>query len=426
MLQQLEVAAAGADAPLRFALSSVVGGSLQHLWIKANTLTRPQLEAIGSIQGLVSLKITYAFELSGRSNDSRVHALHLQHLSGLKALGRLSIDAYFDEPEAGLPVELTALPSLTSLEVMNKAGQRLALSTRLLRGLCRLRCLHLGCARLGLSGEDAQDAWQDLEELLLVDTIVEDAAIAALPWLSHLTALHVIEGILYHKPAVLDSIAACPALKRLALESFEASRLPILAPSQLASLSSLSLVKVDALEHLPASWCLPSLQELTLKVCPSLVRSPDAWPSEMSRMTRLHTLRLEVLQLLELPAPVCGLASLTCLGLVGNQLQTLPEGPYLSNLHRLSLSWNRLPRIPLALALASRLEELDLTSNTGLSLRPTGLQVLQGLSKLKRLNLYALLPSPEEGAVPLPGLSGEEVALALPHVHVELSRYWGY
>ena len=38
-------------------------------------------------------------------------------------------------------------------------------------------------------------------------------------------------------------------------------------------------------------------------------------------MTRLHTLRLEVLQLPELPAPVCGLSSLTCLGLVGNQLQ---------------------------------------------------------------------------------------------------------
>ena len=107
-------------------------------------------------------------------------------------------------------------------------------------------------------------------------------------------------------------------------------------------------------------------------------------------------------------------------------MQTLPEGPYLANLRRLSLSWNRLPRIPLALASASRLEELDLTSNIGLSLRPAGLRVLQGLSELKRLNLYAVLPSLEEGAVPMPGLSVEEVALALPHVEVELSRYWGY
>ena len=121
------------------------------------------LQAIGSIQGLVSLRITYAFEFSGRFNDSRVQALHLQHLSGLHSLGHLSIDAYFDDPAAGLPLELTSLPSLTSLEVMNKAGERLALSARLLQGLHGLRSLHLGCAKLALSGEDAQDAWQNLE-----------------------------------------------------------------------------------------------------------------------------------------------------------------------------------------------------------------------------------------------------------------------
>ncbi|GAB4815815.1 hypothetical protein N2152v2_002861 [Parachlorella kessleri] len=136
--------------------------------------------------------------------------------------------------------------------------------------------------------------------------------------------------------------------------------------------------------QLPSLPSLTSLHELTLTLCRRLASSPEAWPPEMSRMTRLHTLRLELLQLPQLPAPVCRLSSLTCLGLEGNQLQTLPEGPYLSNLRRLSLSWNRLPRIPLALALASRLEELDLASNNGPSLWPAGLQVLQGLKQLRR------------------------------------------
>ena len=66
MLRRLEVAAAGAGAPLRVALSSAVGGSLQHLWIKANTLTRAQLEA--------SVHCSYLAEVAGSAN--RVYKSH--------------------------------------------------------------------------------------------------------------------------------------------------------------------------------------------------------------------------------------------------------------------------------------------------------------------------------------------------------------
>ncbi len=137
------------------------------------------VQVVGNLQSLVTLKVTYAFELPGSFTD-RVEAMDLQHFSRLSALRWLTIDIHdnkpegemleeelinlYIEPEAGLPLQLPSLPSLTSLHVMNKAGgQRLMLSNHMLHGLCRLRHLHVWGARLDFSSEDLPGAWQKLE-----------------------------------------------------------------------------------------------------------------------------------------------------------------------------------------------------------------------------------------------------------------------
>jgi hypothetical protein len=95
-----------------------------------------------------------------------------------------------------------------------------------------------------------------------------------------------------------------------------------------------------------------------------------------------------------------------------NTLQTLPDGPYLWRLQRLNIGKDHFPRIPLALSAATRLSQLDMSGNWALSLRPAGLEALQGLPCLRNLLLPGL---PEGGAR---GMGLDDVREALPGVEV--------
>ncbi|GAB4815816.1 hypothetical protein N2152v2_002862 [Parachlorella kessleri] len=118
---------------------------------------------------------------------------------------------------------------------------------------------------------------------------------------------------------------------------------------------------------------------------------------------------------------------LACSGLHRLALQffkTLSEGPYLSNLCRLSLSFALfLPHIPPALRSASRLTELDLSHCYEMSLQQQDLLLLQSLKKLRRLNLTRDTVRARFGAG---DVSIMEEASALPLVDIEQERDWEY
>lgn len=65
------------------------------------------------------------------------------------------------------------------------------------------------------------------------------------------------------------------------------------------------------------------------------------WYDALAGLPALATLDLRHCSLRELPAPGAQLSSLTALLLSGNQLNTLPVGPYLQHLERLDLEITR-------------------------------------------------------------------------------------
>ena len=106
----------------------------------------------------------------------------------------------------------------------------------------------------------------------------------------------------------------------------------------------------------------------------------------------------------DLGLPNFGLIQLLTLRL--ETVQTLRDGPYLSNLRRLSLAGNCLAQIPSVIATAAKVTELDLSYCTGLSLQQEDLFILRRLRRLGKLSMFGLDSCWH-------GLSAEELVLAL-------------
>ncbi|GAB4815814.1 hypothetical protein N2152v2_002860 [Parachlorella kessleri] len=287
------------------------------------------------------------------------------------------------------------------VQIHSGSDEWFVLSKGLLQGLPQLRSLHLQGVELqadsdqddddddddnndddvAFSSQDAVEMWQHLEDLHITQVLPEESVIRALPRLPGLTSLYLHYGESEVEPELMQCILACNGLLRLALEFVEEVVLPALAPGQLTSLTSLELRNRNRLGCLPPSWCLPSLQELKIAEFHNMMFGFPGYPA------------------------------------------TLPEGPYLSNLRRLSLSYAFcLSHIPPALRSASELTELDLSHCYKLSLRQQDLQLLQSLKKLIRLNLTRHPTNPE---FIIPGdVSIVEEASVLPQVEVEEKRAW--
>ena len=87
-------------------------------------------------------------------------------------------------------------------------------------------------------------------------------------------------------------------------------------------------------------------------------------PSEIARLTKLHTLLIGGNQLQELPSSIGQLSGLQRLSLSGNCLQELPpEIGSLTGLKYLNLSRTQIKELPRQMTNLTMLEELDLNDN---------------------------------------------------------------
>lgn len=236
----------------------------------------------------------------------------------------------------------------------------------------RLRSLAVSAFECPLSDDDAESfrGLTDLEELQLT---------------CHPFAGFGFQGF----PAALLALTKLRRLRLLGHTGLAA--LPT-AISSLRNLEDLS-ANVCCLSSLPAELAeIPALTSLDVGGNWFRVRNvPEAsvFPAALRGMTSLRHLDLSVCGLLAVPTFVASLTALESLSLNQNSNFRFPDvfGRRLTRLRKISLAEANLEFVPRALAGATSLEEIDLSSNYRLQVEEPLEFLLEGLPRLRVLNL---------------------------------------
>lgn len=110
---------------------------------------------------------------------------------------------------------------------------------------------------------------------------------------------------------------------------------------------------------------------------------------DLHPLQQLRELSIVAEGLTDLPPGISQLSGLTALDVSWNRLETLPTGPYLSGLRRLSLAHNSFQSVPPELVAATALEVLDLTGCSSLG---PGMHALAVLAQVCGWAVWVIAP----------------------------------
>lgn len=296
----------------------------------------------------------------------------LAQLPNLRCLHICDSRGFFCPQQHLFAIEaLTALTSLT-LEVKS-SGHWHSDVLEPLQHLTALTCLSVKVE--GLSGPLlVAPALTRLTQLNFLYLIAEgcrlqggqDQIMQTVSQLSNLKALH-LGAMVKDIPAEL---AALEHLEQLYLAAPPFQNTASVIPACLTSCSNLSYISLANLSQatLKGWWglcrsllCLPALEGLTISKSNLAAVPPAAW----ALSTRLTFLNFFESQLVEIPAAACQLTSLRELRMCGTTLLRVAPGPYLLQMHRMTIHCDQHTTGPHALADAGHLQYLRVTAEGG-------------------------------------------------------------
>ncbi|KAL4858951.1 Volume-regulated anion channel subunit [Chlorella vulgaris] len=374
---------------------------LQHVeFLGALGTLSAELALLRGCTSVHTLAVTWPPQATGTDNLLCLRGNALARLSELPALHSLELHII------GSTCDLSAaLVGLTRLSLRCRI-ESAALAPGFLEGLSQLRHLELGTVRLAQFSPLLARALGRLTHLACSDVLAAQprrrAGIQLWQGLRHLPSLQELRLENQTGVGMPENALACSGLTRLSLVSCQLNTWPLSLQSHAASsggcLGRLQALHLGSLRLVrpvpPLLWSLlaPGLTELTWH---SITRQPGpaevaegeegslqqlmlaaVVPPELALLQRLRVLRLEYCQLDAIPPAVQALTQLTSLSLEGNRITSLPQGPYLSGLVRLSLANNACTEVPHGLSGCSSLRELSLADNPLLQIGREAAQLL--------------------------------------------------
>ncbi|GAB4822996.1 hypothetical protein N2152v2_010042 [Parachlorella kessleri] len=274
-------------------------------------------EEVGKLTTLTKLKLLHFDE-----NMPIPPAAALGWLSTLTALQSLLVIAPISGPWPS--PALSSLQQLTNLSMCfwdpDESYPAPQLGSAHLAPLKALRRLDLDNIMLSMSGKQVLGSWQHMEELSLSDvgpySLGFWEALCRLPRLTKLVSNCDHEE---SSASLRSTLSAFPRLAELWLNGYSEPALPHLP----TTLTHINLYWTPDLCAIPFGPALRSLHLFNKWGFHHTVI--QEFPPQLSAMTQLTKLELDVCNLTELPAPLAALPSLEILSLKQNYLEDLPQ-----------------------------------------------------------------------------------------------------